>query len=214
VPAEQIKDPFAHEAAHALAYDALGLPIEWVRVELDHAGKGSGRTERGSNAQITYGSGVLEFMVGAGVLVRLFGQSFDTTVTKFKSDLCTLLDLLGNASEEQGRIHLARLRRATYDFVGEWVLLHKDPIMKLAILLKQSPVGSAPEIMRWQLSGADLDRAMQKCWGRQKPEPHFTKAFADARWKAIVECTDPLPVAEAWQDSVLRHCSKGKATEQ
>jgi hypothetical protein len=211
MPEEQIRDPFAHEAAHALVYNSLDMPIEWVRVEFDYAGKGWGETERGTNAQITHGSGVLEFMAGAGVLVRLFGASFDATVTKFKSDLCTLLELLGHASEEEKKIHLARLRMATYDFVGEWVLLHKDPIMKLAILLKQNPVESPAGIMRWQLSGAELERAMQKCWGDMKPEPYSTQAFADKRWKYIVDCTDPLSVAEDWQDLVLRHCSEGSA---
>jgi hypothetical protein len=105
---------------------------------------------------MTHGAAVLEFMLGAGVLVHIFAQSLDRTINKVKSDLCTMLRMFESASEQEARIQLERLRIATHDLVGEWVLTNQDPIMRLATLLLQSSVGDG----RWGLSGVALRKAM------------------------------------------------------
>lgn len=84
---------------------------------------------------------------------------------------------LGFASEQEARTHLSRLRTATHDFVAEWVLDHKDPIMKLAILLQEKLVGDK----RWELSGLELHQAIQRCWGRLKPPAQLTQPNRLAR---------------------------------
>src|SRR5260370_37397334 len=105
-----IRDPFANEAAHALVYDAFEMPVARVWVQADDAGREGGLTERGTDTQMTHGAGVLEFMSGAGVLVHIFRQSFERTVDKVKSDICTLLRLLKPAAEQEARTQLERLR--------------------------------------------------------------------------------------------------------
>src|SRR5712675_3590265 len=44
-----IRDPFAHEAAHALVYDALDIPVAQVWVQRDIAGREWGMAERGAD---------------------------------------------------------------------------------------------------------------------------------------------------------------------
>jgi hypothetical protein len=207
-----IRDPFAHEAAHALVYDVLDMPVArvWVQAEADDARREGGKTERGTDSQMTPGTTVLEFMSGAGVLVQIFGQSFEHTINKIKSDLCTMVRLFGSGSEEEARIQLERFRIATQDFVGEWVLTNKYPIMKLATLLQQSPVGDK----RWELSGSALLRAMELSWGGSKASASFTRDFADTRWKKILNrAVHPNGVAE-WHTIVLRHCSENDEPPQ
>ena len=193
-----IRDPFAHEAAHALVYDAFEMPVARVWVQADDAGREGGLTERGTDTQMTHGAGVLEFMSGAGVLVYIFGQSFERTVNKVKSDICTLLRLLKPASEQEARTQLERLRLAIDEFVGDWVMTNKDTIMRLATLLQQSRVGE----MRWELSGSALRGAIQRSWGERKQSATITQAFADSGWKAILD-----RIEVDWQTIVIRHCT-------
>lgn len=205
----EIRDPFAHEASHALVYDALNITVARVWVQYDDEGRGGGKTERGAGVEMTHGCGVLEFMSGGGVLVLIFAQPFDRTINRIKSDMCTILPLLGFTSEQEARTQLERLRMATHDFVGEWVLIHKDPIMRLATLLQQSPI----EDQRWELSGDALREAIQRCWGGIKPSAAVTQAFADTGWKKILDQTVQLADAVEWQTQVLRHCDEDRSSQ-
>jgi hypothetical protein len=56
-----IRDPFVREAAHALVYDVLDMPVArvWVRAETDDAGREGGKTERGTDSQMTPGTTVV-----------------------------------------------------------------------------------------------------------------------------------------------------------
>lgn len=208
----EIRDPFAHEAAHALVYDALDMQVArvWVQAEADDARREGGLTERGTDAQMSQGAGVLEFMAGAGVLTHIFALSFDRTIIKAKSDFCTILRLFGPGSEEEARTQLERLRIATDDFVREWVLTNKDPIMRLATRLQQNPVGDK----RWELSGNELHGAMEICWNGRRPSAHITQEFAEAGWARILGQSIQADDKTEWKTLVLRHCSEDNARPQ
>jgi hypothetical protein len=204
MPEVPIRDVFAHEAAHALTYDVFDIPVARLWVESDKAGRHWGMAERLGDAQLTHGAAVLGFMSGAGVLIEIFGLSFDCAINRVTSDLCTMLRLLGYASEEEARVHLARLHMATHGFVRMWVRSIKDPIMRLAFLLQENRVSDH----RWELSGDDLHRAMQRSWGTTKFPARPTRAFVDREWNLILNSNAPLSVHEGWQTIVLGVCDK------
>lgn len=208
----EIRDPFVHEAAHALVYNALDMQVArvWVQAEDDDPRREGGLTERGTDAQMNIGAGVLEFMAGAAVLTHIFSLSFDRAINKTKSDFCTILRLLGANSEEEAETQLEYFRRATDDFVREWVLTNKDPIMRLATRLQQSPVSDK----RWELSGNELHGAMQISWNGRRPSAHMTQEFTEARWARILSQSIQADDKTEWKTLVLRHCREENARLQ
>lgn len=195
---------FIHEASHALVYDALEQPMQsvWVRLRTD--GKDHGLTERGTDVDLPFFSIVLEFMAGAAATVFIAGRSFESAAKRFVSDFSTVLRVLGDrcASPESKMAVMAQLRLFIDGFGKEWVLKHREPILRFASLLKSSQV--SPD--HWELRGDALARALSLAWGGSKPSKSETEAGALKGWESLAGVS--VEIGSDWQQEYLRELEK------
>lgn len=193
---------FLHEAAHAMAFSALEVPLRSVRVDVSTLGVPSGAASFLSDVTLEHESAVLVYMAGASSLTGIAGFGFDEKLHTFCSDLRLLMRnyhlpcrFVSNELE-RGMVQLAQYRLASQYFVGEWVIRYKRPIVRLAFALASTKIVGRC----YELQGRQLNEAISNAWRSRKPNVSATAEFACRGWRSLPhEITINLP----WQLQVL-----------
>jgi hypothetical protein len=195
-----IKDPFIHEAAHALVYDALDIRIKKVWVEEDGNGVSWGMAERGvPPLDLPPALLVMEFMAGAAALVKITRLPFDRVIKKTTSDFCTVLKYLKSSCEKQTKHNLLRLEMAARGFVSEWIDTHKQLVIGIASEVQKRQVGPG----RYELEGDSLHLALKHNW-HLRPSVEQVTVFAEQGW-AMVHKMELSEARFEWHDRILAH---------
>jgi hypothetical protein len=193
-----IEDICIHEAAHAVVYEALDIPLQQVWIEEDKQGMSWGMAERGkSPADLAPSLIVLEFMAGAAALLHLTTLPADRVIKKTASDFSTALIYLTRSSEADPRRLVQWLEMAARGFVAEWTKTHHEVIIGLASALQRRRVPHG----RCELDGTYIRKALAANWNG-RPSRADVIAFAEASWTAV-QTTGQPPTESGWQEQVL-----------
>jgi hypothetical protein len=176
-----------HEAAHTLAYDSIGIPLEAVWVNRMRPESGShGQTMRAVAAGETFvaipaGQLYFVFMAGVAATLHLAGFSFEQKMNRFRSDFSTPVSIaIRNRAIGVDDIanELLLLRQLADGLCKEWVEAHRAPILRLAETLESVPISTIPGGERCELRGKPLQVAIASAWGGRKPLVDDTIAAA------------------------------------
>jgi SEC-C motif len=177
-----------HEAAHALAYDSIGIPIEavWLNRMLDDS-YSHGQTMRAAAegeriVGMPFGQLYFVFMVGVAATVHLAGFPFEQKVNRFRSDFITpvsiaVLNKVISVDEITNEILL--LRRLADGFCREWLDAHREPIFGFAGTLESVLPIALQGGKRFELRDTPLQCALTSAWGPEKPAVDDTVAAAN-----------------------------------
>jgi SEC-C motif len=177
-----------HEAAHALAYDSIGTPLEavWLNLMLPDSDS-HGQTMRAlAEGERVIGMPLCQlyfvFMAGVAATMHLAGFSFEAKMNRFRSDfsmpvsVAVLNRVIG---EDDVANELLFLRQLADGFCKDWVQEHRSPILRLAETLESVPKIDIPGGQRCELREAALQVAIASAWGPEKPSVDDTIAAAD-----------------------------------
>jgi hypothetical protein len=155
---------FIHEAGHALAYDALGIPLRSCTVFVSSDSK----AVHGSTLPMTDGpapafpSMCFILMAGPAAHMYVAGRPFESIFNRFYSDFSFLFlkfrQLLTTDRETAAMI--VKLRIFAETFCKEWVVRNREPILQFARALEKTPVSED----RYELSGTALIQALALAW--------------------------------------------------
>lgn len=198
---------FIHEAAHAMVYNALDVPVRSLRIEISRLGAPSGKTQRFGDISLDKRAAVLEFMAGAAAIIGICGLGFEDKLHTFTSDICVLLRHkpqlnMRLSEEEKSMVLLARYRLAAEHFVRDWVIQYRRPILRLAAALMKAGIAENG----YELEGDDLTAAMSSAWRGNKPSARETEAFAREGWDKLPQ---EVTINLEWQARILNVCKIG-----
>jgi hypothetical protein len=193
-----IEDICIHEAAHAVVYEALEIPLQKVWIEEDSRGLCEGMAERGQSPDdLTPALVVLEFMAGAAALFVLAKLPDDRVIKKTTSDFCISLKYLQRSYSTEPRQILQWLELAARGFVAQWIAIHHDMVIGLASELQKRRV----PLGRSELSGIEVHAALTVRW-HGRPSRAEVIAFAESGWEHVQRASQPVSESP-WHNSVL-----------
>jgi len=155
---------FVHESGHALAYDALGIPLKSCSVftfadsKLDH-----GSTKSNADGPPpTFPSMCFILMAGPAAHMFVAGKPFDVVANRFYSDFSFLFRKFPQLfqTDPAAASMIVKLRRFAETFCKDWVLTNKQPVLRLAISVQSNLISPG----HYELAGDMLNEAVLRAW--------------------------------------------------
>lgn len=162
-------DIFVHEAGHALAYDALGIPLKCCSVftfgdsKSDH-----GSTKSNSDGPPTaFPSMCFILMAGPAAHMFIAERSFESVANRSFSDFAFLFRKFPRLlkTDDDAAAMIVKLRTFAETFCKEWALTNKQSILRLARALQDNLISPG----RHELADAVLNDAILRAWQGHKP---------------------------------------------
>jgi hypothetical protein len=198
---------FIHEAGHALAFDLLGVPLEFVSVTtFDDSIDNRGLTKLANGgADLRLPEFAFAKMTGPAAHLFLGVYQFDSERNKFASDFCEVVRKFPsiNAKREEKAFTLLSLYAYLDGFCKEWVIKRKESLLCFATRLQSSHVRKG----YFELRDEPLQTALQKARGTSCPvtdEVNTTieKQFL-ATWEATKHRTQRMSEVPLWVEEYL-----------
>jgi hypothetical protein len=184
----QLAELSIHESAHALAHDALGIPLEAVWINwFQPDSKSHGQTALAHAPGQTIVARLNSqkyflFMVGPAATLYIAEYAFEPKINRFRSDFVQpVYDAVrnGSISEDGIKQELLFLRKVADDFCRKWVLRNRAAILDFAQSLESASRTMIPGGERSELRGIALQEALAQAWGLNKPP--VEEAVAEVR---------------------------------
>jgi hypothetical protein len=195
-------DIFVHEAGHALAYDALGIPLKSCSVFTF----ADSRSDHGLTKPNTDGPPMafpsMCFVLMAGPAAHMFvaEKSFESAANRFFSDFAFLFRTFPQLfrTDLAAAAMIVRLRTFAETFCKEWALANKLPILRLARSLQDNVISPG----HYELVGAMLNDAVLQAWQKHKPSAAELEAQVTANLLPLLEAPVEIPPDQsAWLEN-------------
>jgi hypothetical protein len=146
-----------HEAAHAMFFDAVGIPLLRVSVACDELLEGCVKTAM----ELQTWAGVPGTLAGPAASFYICNEVADRDLSGFPTDRKMLIELrLRDNPEETHEVYWRRVRGLLEGWVRSWVTAQKDSICRLAGTLETHKT----------LEGQTLSEALKHAWACDKPD--------------------------------------------